>query len=107
MTGTLHITARLVAHRVMLLVDKRAQRGIRNIYAIGIDFEFSARSTILEIIFVIVFGHVSALCEWAECHFIVIVHAETFPAVFFGAEHHHVVNLADGIEIIPVQFHRL
>lgn len=39
----------------MLLVDKRAQRGIRNIYAIGIDFEFSARSTILEIIFVIVF----------------------------------------------------
>lgn len=32
----------------MLLVDKRAQRGIRNIYAIGIDFEFSARSTILE-----------------------------------------------------------
>lgn len=60
----------------------------------------------MEIIFVIVFGHVSALCEWAECHFIVIVHAETFPAVFFGAEHHDIVNLADGVEIIPVQFYR-
>ena len=91
----------------MLLVDKRAQRGIRNIYAIGIDFEFSARSTILEIIFAIVFGHVSALCEWAERHLVIVVHSETFPAVFFRAEHHHVVNLADGIEIIPVQFHRL
>ena len=60
----------------------------------------------MEIIFVIVFGHVSALCEWAECHFIVIVHAETFPAVFFRAEHHDIVNLADGVEIIPVQFYR-
>ena len=106
-TGTLHISSRLVAHRVMLLIDKRAQWGIRNIYAVGIYLEFRTRSAILEIIFAIVLSHVSTLCKWTKRDFVVIVHAEAFPAVFFRTEHHDVVNLTDGVEIIPVQFHCL
>lgn len=72
-----------------------------NIYAIGIDFEFSAQAPYWNILPLCLVAQ-SALSRWAECHFIVIVPCETFPAaiVFFEAEHHHVVNLTDGI--IPV-----
>lgn len=105
MAGTLHISAGFVAHGIVSLVGEGTQRRVGHIYSVGIDLEFSARRTILEVILAVVLGHVGSFSEGAQGYFVVVVHAETFPSVLFGLEHHDVVNLAQGVEVVAVQLY--
>ena len=107
MTGTLYETSRLIAHRVMFLVGKRAHRFVGYIDTIRIDLELRSRRTVLEIIFTVMLGHESSFRKRRQSRTIVIVHPETFPSVFFRAQHHDLLDLADRVEITAIQFHSL
>ena len=105
--ATLHESAGFVAHRVMTLVGERTERRIAYVDAIGVYLKFRARSTVLEVVFAVIFGHRSAFGKRSERHFVVVVHSEAFPAVFFRMKHHHIVNFAYRVETIAAQLNRL
>ena len=106
MTAALNESARLVAHRVVLLVNERPQRRVADIHTVGINLEFRSRSTVLKIVFSVVFCHRRPFGERRKRRpVVVVVHAETLPAVFVRTEHQHVMDFTDRIKVVAAQLH--
>ena len=105
MSGTVHITTRLVGHRIMLLVSIRPHRIIGHINTIGIDIEFRSRSTVLHIVFPIMLRQPRPLNISAQ-YSIRMVFTETFPAMFrhIQIEEFFRFSLLDETPVL-VQFH--
>ena len=102
---SLYKSAGLIAHRIMLLVSERPQWRIADIYPVGIYLELRSRSTVLKIIFSVMLRHISPFGKRTQRHFIIIVHAKPFPAMFFRTKHHYIIDLTDRTKIITTDLY--
>ena len=84
MSGSQNKSTRFIRKRIVLLIDKWTERLICNVNTIGIHLEFCARSTVLQIIFIIMLCHVRSFDKWFQRNGIVVIHPKSFPAMHFG-----------------------
>ena len=97
-------SAGLVRKRVVRLVFKRPKRTVAYVNPIGITAELGSGRAILQVIFVVVFGHERAFGKRLQKR-IVVIFAETFPAMLVVVERQNRNALAFGLERLAIQFH--
>ena len=82
-SGSQNKSTRFVGERIVLLVDEWSEGMIGHVDTIGIHFEFCARSTVLQVVLIVMLSHVCTFNKWFQGYRIVVIHSKSFPSVYF------------------------